>query len=435
MGPSIKTESTRFMLDPTIPSDSYNLGHFQEGQYVTTKTETKYSAVGINGGIVIGLGTSGKGRPKTNETTSNEMPIDEPKLPIAIQRIIDEQEKTAVKTFEYVGSKPNQKSASLCNFNVEKVDIQCNGKDQQGKKKYKVTLTYKNLASSGVASLGHYTTACAATSTNGNYLEVLPAGSATISNTLPATTVKTIITSGSSQTISFDFVPNSTFASLTIKGNLISSATNCGNCDDIISLNLPNCCDACELNPVTVSNNAITVVDANAGTIGMVNTVSSPNKIVRIQADLVAVKVIPMNTACNKCNDQVKQQDNFIASNKVSISTGWANDGQSTPKPDYPAGASRSLTFTASDAVNGVSISGGTQINHTIGVAPTSCCGDTVEVWIRYTLWDKDCKVCDKLVKSTVTRPAACTSTNTGTGGTGTSSSSSHAEMNTNLKN
>jgi len=75
MGPSIKTESTRFMLDPTIPSDSYNLGHFQEGQYVATKTETKYSALGINGGIVIGLGTPGKGKPV--ETASEGSPSKE----------------------------------------------------------------------------------------------------------------------------------------------------------------------------------------------------------------------------------------------------------------------------------------------------------------------------------------------------------------------
>lgn len=56
MGPKIKTETTRFVLDPSIPSDSYNLGHFAEGQYITTKKETSYSAVGVNGGIVFSLG-------------------------------------------------------------------------------------------------------------------------------------------------------------------------------------------------------------------------------------------------------------------------------------------------------------------------------------------------------------------------------------------
>lgn len=60
MGPKIKTETTRFVLDPTIPSDSYNLGHFAEGQYITTKKETSYSAVGVNGGIVFSLGKSSK---------------------------------------------------------------------------------------------------------------------------------------------------------------------------------------------------------------------------------------------------------------------------------------------------------------------------------------------------------------------------------------
>ncbi|MDN3677454.1 hypothetical protein QWY90_08995 [Flavobacterium paronense] len=56
MGSTISTESTRFVLDPTIPSNSYNLGHFNEGQYITTKTDTKYSDMGISGGVVISLG-------------------------------------------------------------------------------------------------------------------------------------------------------------------------------------------------------------------------------------------------------------------------------------------------------------------------------------------------------------------------------------------
>lgn len=59
MGSKIAAESTRFVMDPTIPSDSYNLGHFQEGQYVTTKTETKYSTMGVSGGIVIALRKKG----------------------------------------------------------------------------------------------------------------------------------------------------------------------------------------------------------------------------------------------------------------------------------------------------------------------------------------------------------------------------------------
>jgi hypothetical protein len=63
MGSKIETESTRFVLDPTIPSDSYNLGHFQEGQYVTTKASTKYTAMGVSGGIVISLGR-GSNSPK-----------------------------------------------------------------------------------------------------------------------------------------------------------------------------------------------------------------------------------------------------------------------------------------------------------------------------------------------------------------------------------
>ena len=32
----------------------------------------------------------------------------------------------------------NMKVSSLCNFNVEKVELECNGRDNQGNKKYKV---------------------------------------------------------------------------------------------------------------------------------------------------------------------------------------------------------------------------------------------------------------------------------------------------------
>ncbi len=69
MGPKIETESTRFVLDPNIPSDSYNLGHFNEGQYITTKSDSKYSAVGVSGGIVISLGRikNSENNPITNE--------------------------------------------------------------------------------------------------------------------------------------------------------------------------------------------------------------------------------------------------------------------------------------------------------------------------------------------------------------------------------
>jgi hypothetical protein len=434
MGPKTEIVVSKLIPNgsPQTPGNTYKLQQLETGTIIKGElVKTAVNTMGFNFGVAVNLRKS-SGKHESNEIAIRETPIEEVKLPVEIQKLIDEQDKSPIKTFENIKNKNNQKTSSLCNFNIEKVDIQCNGKDQQGKKRYKVSITYKNLATSGVASLGHYLTTCSATATNGSYLEELPIGSATISNLLPTTSVKTIIAPGSNQTINFDFVPNSTFASLNIKGNLISSAINCGNCDDIITLNLPDCCDACELNPVRAENNSINSVDTNAGTINVVNTVTSPNLITRIQVDLVAVKVVPINTTCNKCNNIVKQQDNFVDINKMVITTGWANSGLSIPKPDYPIDGSRTLTFNSSSP-SGIDISAGAQITHTIGVAPTSCCGDTVEIWIRYTLWDKDCKVCDKLVKTSITRPAACNSTDTG--GTGNSPNASQVKTNSNLKN
>lgn len=81
MGPKIKTETTRFVLDPTIPSDSYNLGHFEEGQYITTKKETSYSAVGVNGGIVFSLGKPKGDKPTVS--TLNPPPTTNPNPPLS----------------------------------------------------------------------------------------------------------------------------------------------------------------------------------------------------------------------------------------------------------------------------------------------------------------------------------------------------------------
>lgn len=79
MGPKIKTETTRFVLDPSIPSDSYNLGHFAEGQYITTKKETSYSAVGVNGGIVFSLGKpKNPKKPKPTEKPTTQVENNNP---------------------------------------------------------------------------------------------------------------------------------------------------------------------------------------------------------------------------------------------------------------------------------------------------------------------------------------------------------------------
>ncbi|CAN1548546.1 hypothetical protein MCEGE10_02069 [Flavobacteriaceae bacterium] len=424
LGPTVKNSITTFKPEPVANAQgAYNIEQMEVGTYTTEINETKHNAVGVNFGIVFGFGGNTDRNihnyPGGDAVVEKDNQVVEEKLPLEIQKIIDAQDQTPIKTFEYVNNKNQQNPKSVCNFNVEKVDIKCDGNDQNGNKKYKITITYKNLSATGTASLGNYLTACSATATNGNYIDAMPFGSATISNLLPNTTSKTIIAAGSTNIITFDFVPNPSFASLNIKGNLINSATSCGNCDDIISLKLPNCCDACQLNPVTVTNNSIAVLDANTGTISLINTVTSPNMITRIEADLVSVRVLPDNSSCNKCNNVVKQQDNFVDANQMANITGWANSGQSLTKPYYPIGGSRALTFNASTA-SGVNIASGAQINHTIGVAPTSCCGDTVVIWIRYSVWDKDCKVCDKLVSATIKRATACGKN--GGGGTGGSS-------------
>lgn len=422
IGPNIINSISTFTPEPLADSTgAYTLQQMNFGTYSTEIKKNRFNSLGFNFGVVFSLGGKTKInvpiKPDRLEPVVEEKPIiEEMKFPIEIQKIIDAQDNTPTKNFEYNNPKSMQ---SLCNFNIEKVDIKCDGKDINGSKKYKVTITYKNLALTGTASLGHYLNACIATTTNGSYLVPMPAGSATFSNLLPNTTSKTPIAPGSTQNITFDFVPNSNFTNLNIKGNLINSASDCGNCDDIISLKLPDCCVACELNPVVAINNSIAVIDANEGTISVINTVSSPNMITRIEADLVSVITTPVNHSCNKCNDKAKHQNNFVLENKIINSLGWANAGQSIPKPYFTPGVCRALVFNSATA-SGINISSGVKISHTIGVAPTSCCGDKVDIWIRYTVWDKDCKVCDQLVKSTISRQAACNGNSSGSGSNNT---------------
>ena len=422
IGPNIKNSIRTFTPEPLADSSgAYTLQQMNFGTYSTEIKKNRFNSLGFNFGVVFSLGGKTKinnpKKPKPLEPVVEINPIiEEMKFPIEIQKIIDEQDNLPIKNFEYNNPKSMQ---SLCNFNIEKVDIKCDGKDQNGSKKYKVTISYKNLGAPGTASLGDYLTACSPSATNGNYIEVTPSGSATISNLLPNTTTKTIIAAGTTQLITFDFVPNSGFTSINIQGNVINSATSCGSCDDIITLNLPDCCVACELNPVVAINNSIAVINPNEGTISVINTVSSPNMITRIEADLVSVISTPVNYSCNKCNDKVKQQNNFVLDNKIINNLGWANAGQSIPKPYFTPGVCRSLVFNSATA-SGINISSGVKISHTIGVAPTSCCGDNVIIWIRYSVWDKDCKVCDQLVKSTISRQAACNGNTSGSGSNNT---------------
>ena len=63
MGPKIKTEVTTFAPEPSAGVDGdYTLSQFEVGSYTTTKRETSYSALGVNGGIVVSLGMVSRGK-------------------------------------------------------------------------------------------------------------------------------------------------------------------------------------------------------------------------------------------------------------------------------------------------------------------------------------------------------------------------------------
>jgi len=178
------------------------------------------------------------------------------------------------------------------------------------------------------------------------------------------------------------------------------------------------CCWPCDINQVTASNSSIVQKDAATGTVNIQNIITAtPNNITKIVADLVYVKVTSVNNDCNLCNKGKKQQDNFIDGNFIVNGSAWKTNGNGAIAYASVNGITRSLTFTSTSS-SGVNITSGIKISHTIGLSPTSCCGDVVEVWIRYSVWDNSCHVCDQLVKATLTRDKACNHTNGGTNGT-----------------
>ncbi len=179
-------------------------------------------------------------------------------------------------------------------------------------------------------------------------------------------------------------------------------------------------CKPCETNNVTANNLTAEVLNTNKdermreGSIVVQNTISSPspNRITRIEADLVSVTINPQNPECTPCSKQKKNQNCFVGDNFIATNnTLWNNIGHGEISQNSSNNITRSLTFKSLNK-NGVDISGGIQIQNTIGLPPVSCCGDEVEVWIRYTVWDVQCHACEKLVKAVLHRKSSCAEIN-----------------------
>ncbi|MBP6039277.1 MAG: hypothetical protein KA523_03645 [Flavobacterium sp.] len=82
MGPKIKTEVTTFAPESSAGVDgTYTLSKFENGKYTTSKRETSYSAVGVNGGIVFSLGKPKGDKPTVG--TLNPPPTTNPNPPLS----------------------------------------------------------------------------------------------------------------------------------------------------------------------------------------------------------------------------------------------------------------------------------------------------------------------------------------------------------------
>ncbi len=202
------------------------------------------------------------------------------------------------------------------------------------------------------------------------------------------------------------FFYNGTVSNVCIKGYIKDQARPLLNSANSYICDTLPCCDPCSFNKVEVVNNSATASGNNK--IKLTNTITAnTSNITKIQADIVYVKIKPKNNTCNQCNKNQEQQNHFTGSNIILNGSSWKMNGAGAASHNSTNDITRSLKFV-SLSPGGVNISSGIKINHTIGISPISCCGDEIEIWIRYTVWNKECYVCDKLVKALITRNQIC---------------------------
>jgi len=517
-GPTINTVTDTFAPNGPILTDTndYELQSIQTGTYNQTKTETKYSAIGINAGLVFAIGGTGHNtEPQTTETNdyvghvtllkknqaamvvdtkANDDPcvvIESPafgssyskkqnlvvkastidgveKVNLTLYKISqDEQlfrtaddatrkqyfsddyrsgkpaiasdaksqkitsidaevknnkisqtiskESLSAGSYRLVVSSSNGCQNSVTNFTVSNDDCDfthmlsnvsetCNGIYEQGGFKHRVTFTSNYTSSncnlsfaqpgSGLKVYDSSMNALAFTAVTGFPLQVQNNGSTT------------------AKTYTFDvIVPTaSTNVIIALQGDSCPNmAVHCIPGAQK-KFEVKNCaCQPCDQNRVILGEVSSA---ANGDIFRIVNKFTArPNAITKIQADIVYMSITPQNADCVKCNNKSVQQGNFTDMNQITQGnvTLWEDSGKGKIGGENTnANLGRSVTFT-SMASAGVDLSPpGINITNTVGLPPAGCCGDQVEIWIRYTVWDKDCHACDKLVKKIFTREASC---------------------------
>jgi len=227
-----------------------------------------------------------------------------------------------------------------------------------------------------------------------------------INITTPTPAIGTLISANGTINITASFSYNAAVSNVCIKGYIKDQARPLLNSANSYVCDTLPCCDPCSFNKVEVVNNTVTT--SGNSKIKLTNTITAgTSSITKIQADLVCVKIKPNTNACNQCNKKQEQQNHFTGSNIIINGSNWKMNGAGAASHSSTNDITRSLKFT-SLSPGGVNISSGIKINHTIGLPPVSCCGDEIEIWIRYTVWNKDCYVCDKLVKASITRNKIC---------------------------
>ena len=271
----------------------------------------------------------------------------------------------------------------------EKMTIECDGVDSEGKNIYKISnLILKNTSNKKAK------TGISSNTAGTNYVESNPSGAFTIHNLTPASSNS--ISAGQEINISFEaHQVSGTSLSFFVDGSLISKEE--GNCDKhlLVSIdNLPICntCDYCDddtKSKIQIGNKTVNVTALNIMTVAQDFNIS-PLNIKRVTAEIISISEDPITMACMKCINDEDWIYKFISHNTTSWNSGVAfNASPLNSDGYYPV---RLVEWNCNNQ-------GALKFNFKIALPGTeNGCVRKGKIGIRYSFTDINCNTCEKII-------------------------------------
>lgn len=309
-----------------------------------------------------------------------------------------------------------------------------------GKVRYNVTITLKNLSlgSSGAGvPVNFWNKSMSATATLASQIAVYAGGSSvfgSISNLSPATLPSTLAYNAS-VTFSFtvEITPGPTV--LDFQAYFHSQATDLAG-NPLVSYTTVNpkiplppcvCRDACQEFAIQMGGSPVPIKTPSANPdfdilgINQSITVSGGTRpIIRVQAEIIyfdhyMLATPPQNCCPMMCNTKPNQHTEFIGSGTALFGAGWQNGGQPIDFTDGLAGpgdleASTATWYSLSAAgtnMNNTNIHLDIAVPNLSGGGPATPNCECHNLCIRFTFFDKDCKVCEVVRSYSTCTPVA----------------------------